>query len=178
MLDPTNPWKTVHSRIVYKNRWLTLYEDDVITPSNKPGKYTYAESPTFVLVVGYDGERFVMIRQYRYPLKREMIEFPGGSIDNGEDLLTAARREFEEECGLVANTWTKLGEIHNPNLATVFLAEGLTETGHNKMDEDGIANVLRMTVADIDKLIMAGGLTDSKTMAALLLFERYRDNEV
>ncbi|HEU4914626.1 MAG TPA: NUDIX hydrolase [Candidatus Saccharimonadales bacterium] len=173
MPEPVNPWRTLSSRIVHQSPWLTLYEDDVIKPNGEAGKYTYAKSPPFVLVVGYDGERSILVRQFRYPLKREMIEFPGGSIDEGEGPLEAAKREFEEETGLKADKWTKLGVIHNPNIATVFLAEQLTETGKEQMDEDGIANVARLAWHDIDRLVSRGEFTDSKTLAALLLFERH-----
>lgn len=168
-----NPWKTLSSRIVHQSPWLTLHEDNVIKPNGEAGKYTYAQSPPFVLVVGYDRERFILVRQFRYPLQREMIEFPGGSIDKGEEPLEAAKREFEEETGLKADEWTKLGIIHNPNLATVFLAEQLTETGKEQMSEDGIASVIRLAWHDIDQLVSRGEFTDSKTLAALLLFERY-----
>lgn len=174
MNKSTNPWKTLSSRVIHQSRWLTLYVDDVIKPNGTPGTYTYIQSPPFVLIVGYDGERFVFVRQYRYPLKREMMELPGGNLEEGEDLLASAKREFEEETGLQATKWTKLGLLHNPNLATVFLAEQLTKTGHEKMREDGIDRVTRLNWPEIDELIARGEFTDSKTLAALLLFERHR----
>jgi 8-oxo-dGTP pyrophosphatase MutT (NUDIX family) len=174
MPTSNNPWKTVSSRIVHQSRWLTLYEDNAIKPNGEPGTYTFTTSPPFVLIVGYDGERFIMVRQYRYPLKRTMIEFPGGSIDNGEEPIAAAKREFTEETGLAAKKWTNLGAIHNPNLATIFLAEELTDTASNTMGEDGITDTIRPTWAEIDNMIKEGSFTDSKTMAALLLFERHQ----
>ncbi len=172
--DPNNPWKTLNSHVIHQSRWLTLYEDEVIMPNGKPGLYTYAKSPPFVLVVAYDGSQFIMVRQYRYPLGQVMTEFPGGSIDGSEEPLAAAKREFEEETGLRAQKWTRLGIIHNPNLATVFLAEELSDTGHDEMEEDGIANIVRITDEQIDHIIANEELTDSKTLAALTLFERYR----
>ena len=173
MSEQSNPWKTLSSRIAYQNHWLTLYEDDVITPSGHPGKYTYTESPPFVLMVGYHQERFILVRQYRYPAQQPVTEFPGGGIEEGEAPLAAAQREFEEETGFRATKWTELGTINNPNLATVFLAEDLVETGTNNMKEEGITGMIQLTWAEIDQLIPNGELNDSKTLAALLLFNRH-----
>ena len=66
--------------------------------------------------------------------------------------------------------------LHNPNLATVFLAEGLTKTGNAKMNEGGIASVVRMAWEDIDEAIANGVFTDSKALAALLLLQRHKAN--
>ena len=173
MTEPTNPWKTVKSRVIHQSRWLTLYEDDVITPTGQPGTYTYTQGAPFVLVVAYDGQHFIFVRQFRYPLKRVMIEFPGGSIDENETPLGAAKREFRDETGFTANKWDELGTIHNPNLATVFLAQDLAQTGKNEMAVDGISDLVRMGWADIDHAIQADEFTDSKTLAALMLFSRH-----
>ena len=173
MSEPNNPWKTLSSHIIHQNRWHTIYEDEVITPSGKPGTYTYIESPPFVIIVAYDGERFVMVRQYRYPSEEVTTEFPGGGIDSEEDPLAAAKRELMEESGITAQKWTKIGTIHNPNFGTIFLAEDLTDTGFSKMNEDGITNTIRVTLAEINLMITNEELTDSKTLAALLFFERH-----
>lgn len=174
MDEAKNTWKTLRSSIVHQSPWLTLYEDEVIKPGGEHGKYTFTQSPPFVLVVAYDGQKFILIRQYRYPLKRVMIEFPGGSIDDKETSLDAAKREFKEETGFTASNWVELGIIHNPNLATVFLAQDLEETGTNSMGDDGIIGIVRMSWSDIDQKIATGEFTDSKTLAALMLFERQR----
>lgn len=173
MPDPNNSWKTVNSRIIHRSRYLTIHEDDIIAPNGKPDKYTYVDSPPFVLIVGFDNEHFIMVRQYRYPLKRMMVEFPGGSINEGETPQETAKREFEEETGLTASDWTQLGIIHNPNLATVYLAKNFVESEHKKPNDDGIAEVLRLTREDINLMITKNELTDSKTLAGILLFEQY-----
>jgi len=174
MPGSNNPWKTVGSRVIYESPWFNLYEDSVIKPNGEPGIYAYPKSPPFVLIVGYDKGRFVMVRQYRYPLQRVMIEVPGGKIDDGESPLEAAKREFAEETGLAAAQWGKLGELHDPNHATVFLAEDLTAAGHDKMAEEGISETIKVTWVDIDRMIARNELTDSKTLACLLLFRQYR----
>lgn len=152
---------------------LTLYEDKVITPAGQPGTYTYVESPPFVLVIAYDGKHLILQRQYRYPLKRDMVELPGGAIEPGEAPLAAAKRELHEETGFTAETWTQLGVIDAPNRATIFLAENLTDTKHSDMREEGIERHLRCTRSEINAMISRGELTDAKTLAALLLLDHY-----
>lgn len=169
-----NAWQTLESRTVYQGRWLTVYEDKVITPSGIIGTYEYIKNPPFVLVVALDGPDFVMVRQHRYRASELVTEFPGGSIDIGESPLDAAKREFEEETGLVAKVWKELGVISNPNQATVFLAQDLIKTDRHKMQDDGIEGITRLTKYEVNKLIIENKLTDSKTLAAILLFERCR----
>lgn len=169
-----SPWKTIKSQVIHRSPWLTLYEDDVITPNGKPGKYTYVESPPFVIILAYDGKQFIMIRQYRYPIRRMVWEFPGGSINEDEDAEDAARRELTEETGFTAAKWTRLGTIDAPNPATVFLAEELGETTGNKMAEEGISEMKRYEYPEIDEMIATSEITDAKTLASLMLFVRYR----
>ena len=172
MSQSNNPWQTLGSKVVYKSPWLTLYEDDVIKPNGEQGKYTYVKSPPFVLVVAFDGSRFVLVKQFRYPLGKTITEFPGGSIDEGESVLAAATRELEEETGFKAKKWTKIGSILNSNEAIVFLAEEL-EKSQDKMSEDGIECFLQLTRLELDNMIARGELTDSKTLACLTLFDRH-----
>ena len=156
---------------MYDSRWMTLYEDEVINPVGKSGTYTYVEHLPFVLIAAFDGVHMLMVRQWRYPLKRMMIEFPGGAIEDGEDPLEAAQRELHEETGTVAKKWTKLGETLNPNLAVVYLAEELSEAGDNKMKEDGIATILRPTLDDLHAMLRSGELNDGRMIAVLMLLE-------
>ena len=174
MSSPHNPWKTINSRVIHQDKWATLYVDDVINPSGNATTYTYTKYPPYVMIVALDGhDQFVFVRQYRYPLQQEMIELPGGGIDNGESPLQAARRELVEETGLSAKTWTQLGDYDSNSHATVFLAKDLSDTGQHKMHEDGIAGVIRLSWTAIDHKLANGEFTDSKTLASLFLYERY-----
>ena len=124
-------WKKINSKIVYKNQWLQLREDDVIRPDGKKGKYSIVErSPVnFVIATNQDEEIF-FIREYRYPIKKTILQLPAGTTDKNMSSLASAKKELFEETGLKAKTWKKLGRFyigpgHENIYANVFLATNL-----------------------------------------------------
>src|SRR5678815_1747107 len=105
-----NPFKIVGSRIVYENPWIKIHEDQVITPTGKDSVYAFMESDDSVIVAVLNDEHHIyVIRTFRYPVRTWNWELPGGGGAK-EDPATASKRELEEETGIVANSWTKLGE--------------------------------------------------------------------
>jgi ADP-ribose pyrophosphatase len=137
----------------------------------------YLRHPGAVMVVPVlDGGRLVLERQYRYPLRRSLVEFPAGKIDPGEDILACAQRELREETGYVAREWTHLGGFHNAvgycdERIEVYLARGLAFDA--TVDNDG--EVLEVFTATLDELlgwIDAGTVTDVKTIIGAYWLQR------
>ena len=127
-----NPWQTLASREIYRNDWMRLREDNVITPGGKTGIYGVVETSPAIGIVPLDEHLHTfLVGQYRYPLKTYSWEIPEGGAEPGETNLAAAKRELKEETGLLAGKWTKLGSLYTSNSITneigyVFLAEDLT----------------------------------------------------
>lgn len=107
------PSKTkVSSKIVYQNPWITVREDQTRDLAGNLGVYSYMESRDSCMIVAVDDkERIYLVRGFRYPSQSFGWELPGGGGD-GEDLLTASQRELEEETGIIAQSWNKLGEAY------------------------------------------------------------------
>jgi ADP-ribose pyrophosphatase len=128
-----------------------------------------------ILPVLPDG-RLVAVRQFRYPVGQVFLEFPAGKIDRGETALATARRELAEEAGYSAARYTPLGRIHSvvgysDETIDFFLAEDLTFVGA-KPDAGEFLEIVVLSVDEMLAALDSGGITDAKTVAALLLYVR------
>ena len=103
-MNISNNWKTLENNRIFENRWITLYQDKVqVSNSGNTIEYTWYKSPDVVLIVPFlDDNTLVMIKQFRYPLQKILLEFPAGHMDPGENMITTAKRELLEETGYSA----------------------------------------------------------------------------
>jgi ADP-ribose pyrophosphatase len=170
--------QTLESRLAYSGQFLRVFEDTVRCPDGHVAPREYLRHPGAVMVVPLlDDGRLVLERQYRYPLRAALIEFPAGKIDPGEDILACARRELREETGYVAREWSYLGGFHNAvgycdEKIEAFLARGLAFDA--TATEDG--EVLEIFTATLDQLlgwIDAGRVTDVKTIVGTYWLQRF-----
>jgi 8-oxo-dGTP pyrophosphatase MutT (NUDIX family) len=97
------------------------------------GRYAVFDGPSSVLVVPvFDDGRTVLVRQWRYPWGSTSWEVVAGTLEVDEDPADCAVRELEEEAGLRAERWTRLGLVRPSATTTtvqhVFLAQGLSRT--------------------------------------------------
>ena len=126
-------------------------------------------------VVPVDGEGNVwLVRQYRAPIDKVLLEIPAGKLDfPGEDRQLAAIRELEEETGLTAGRWTHLADIvttpgFSDEKISLYLAQELSP-GQSHPDEDEFLNVVRIPLEELVAMIMRGEVPDSKTICAVLM---------
>jgi len=120
----------------------------------------------------FDDGSVMLVRQYRYPIKRLSLEIPAGRIEHGQTPLETARRELEEEIGYKASKLDLISEFYpTPGYCEeklfVYLATGLTQTGQH-LDFDEEIELVRMSLGDARALVNSGEIDDSKTIIALL----------
>ena len=143
------------------------------------GKYVVMNAPKWVTVIPVIGDDFVMVRQFRHGLGAITTEFPGGvADDDDEDVIKTATRELEEETGFKAGKVTVLGTC-NPNPAlfsntfTVCLAEELTETNEQHLDEDEVLTYVRIPKQKVIDSFCTGEFVHAFMGTALALYMRH-----
>lgn len=168
---------TVSSEVVYSGLFLHVLRDQVTCPDGKGAVREYLRHPGAVVIIPVLGNgSYLLERQFRYPVGRSFIEFPAGKIDAGEAPLDCAMRELEEETGYQASDWTYLGVMHpcigySNERIEIFLARGLKFVGHN-WDEGEFLEFLEMSPGEAAAAVLAGRITDAKTITALFWAEK------
>ena len=114
---PPKAWKTLSSRPIYENNWISLREDVAELPNGHTTIYGVATFGECVGVVPFiDDERILLVRQYRYVQKEDFRwEIPTGGVHVGENLEVAAQRELQEEIGYRAGRLTWLNTTTPPS---------------------------------------------------------------
>jgi 8-oxo-dGDP phosphatase len=163
----------VASREVYRNPWLVLREDDIRRPDGSPGIYSVVDKPTYALVMPYDGRRFKLVEQFRYPVGARRWEFPQGTAPDLADAGPAelAARELREETGLRAKSFELLGQVDvAPGMTSqrgwVFLATGIVEGESDREHEEQDMRSAWFSRADVEEMIRSGVIADAQSIAA------------
>ena len=180
-----NPWKKLSSKIAYRNPWFKVREDKVIRPNGKRGIYSVIETngPSVYVVAMTDKDEVYLVRQYRYTTGSFLWEIIGGNSD-GETPLAAAKRELQEEAGLVAKRWQEVGKFQVENgigseIGYVFIARELKMAISNKMTEEGIDELKKVPFKKALAMIESEEITDGQSIVALTKANLWlRRNEV
>ena len=146
----------------------------IILPNGHEGEYGSIIHPGAALAVPITNEgNVIILRQYRFAVSRYLIEFPAGTLEDGETPLNSIKREIKEETGYSAKTWDKLGVlVPAPGYADeeihLFLARDISKLEKipsGDLDED--IEVLILSPSELDNLIASGReILDGKTVTA------------
>jgi ADP-ribose pyrophosphatase len=127
-----------------------------------------------VIVPVLDDGRICLIRNYRVAVDRELLELPAGTLESGEPPIETARRELIEETGFVAGQVQPLHEFYmSPGILDermyAFVATQLTAGPPAREAGEQIENLL-VTPQELDQLLRAGRIQDSKSLSAILYY--------
>ena len=142
-------------------------------------KFSLIEAVDWVNVIALTPtDDVVLIRQYRAGSASICLEIPGGMVDDGEDALTAAKRELEEETGYTASTWRSLGSsLPNPaifnNRLHSYLALDAKLTTTPRFDSSEVIELQTAPLAEVRAMLRDGRIDHALVIAAFahLAFE-------
>jgi NTP pyrophosphohydrolases including oxidative damage repair enzymes len=170
-------YKRIKRELQYKGRIIEVYKDTIEVPNGNITCWdtVHHKGAAAVIPVMEDG-RIIMVRQYRGPLDKEMLEIPAGGLNHeGESGLSCASRELEEETGYRSEDIKHLITIYTTvgfcdEKIEIFIANNLIESKQN-LDENEFVSLEYYSVEELKKKIFAGEIEDSKTVSAILAYD-------
>jgi len=171
----------VESEMKYQGVIVDVHLDKVRLNDGSLARREVVEHPGGVTILPVDDEGMCyMVRQFRYPAGRMMLEAPAGKLEYGEEHYSCAVRELEEETGFSADEFVFLGGVYtSPGFSSerlyIYLALGLHE-GESHPDEGEFLNVEKISLSELSRMVMERELDDAKTIIAVLKAEKYLKN--
>lgn len=181
MPETSKKFAVVSDEIIYQDQYRTFKKLN-ITRDGVPGIYTCTVGKKVVIVVPLSPTgRTVMLRQYRFTIGHDKWELCAGTLDPGEDTLTAAKRELWEETGLKVDELIELGGGYlssgdSDTFATIFLAP-TTDAALDQLktpeNMDEILELKTISLDEMDGMAARGELTCGLAFSALYHLHRY-----
>jgi len=171
--------ETLSSRMVFEGRALKLRIDTVKLPSGKETTREIVEHENCVAIVALDdADNILLVKQFRKPVEKELLEIPAGGIDPGETPEDAVRREMREETGFLPQKVERLGGFYSsPGFCTeylhLYLATDLVPKPLKAEDSESIT-LVQVSLKEVTGLIASGAIVDAKSIAGLLAFLEYQ----
>ncbi len=172
------PWKTLSSKPIYRNKWLSLREDVAELPDGRTTIYGVVTCGHCVGILPFiDPDTVQLIQQYRYVTQRVTWEMPTGGVHDGESTEEAAQRELAEEIGYRAGRLVPVSTYHTSKsvmdeTAHLFLAEELVKLERQPRDETEFIEVRPFSFREVLQMVLAGEIVDGMTIIAVLLAAR------
>jgi 8-oxo-dGDP phosphatase len=170
-------WQVTGSRIVFRDRWISVRADDCLTRSGvEIAPFYVLEYPDWVHVVALDADNHViLVQQYRHGFGGTTLELPGGVVDaEDSDPVAAARRELAEETGYAADEFRLLASLSpNPSTHTnkvhVVLARPVVIAKQPTPDPGEDITVVRLPADEVLRMALEGKLAHSQHVGLLMI---------
>lgn len=165
--------KTLSSEQKFDGKVVKLFVDKVELENGDTATREVIKHPGGVCILPLDeDDNVLMVRQFRYPPHKVLLEIPAGKMEYGEDHRECGLRELREETGCTCDEFTYLGNLiptpaYDNEVIHMYLAKGL-HGGDQDLDDDEFLDVERIPFAKAIEMVMNNEIADAKTQLALL----------
>ena len=162
-------YKVLQSKELYTGK-LRGVREIIENPDWKTFMHETIQHPGAVVVLPLDdGGDILCVSQYRHSVREVLLEFPAGTLEQGEEPAVCAQRELREEIGYGARELISLGTIYPApgfcsELQHLFFARGLFEASA-QCDEDEDITVVRIGIDEFELAVREGSMQDAKSIA-------------
>ena len=169
-------WKILSSEYLFNDLWFKVRKDICEAPSGKIiDPYYVYEFPEWATAFALtEDNKVIMVRQYRHPVGKVIIELPGGCVDDTDkDLQTAIARELLEETGYSFTSYESLGKISpnpstNTNWMHMFLARGGKKVAEQKLDHNEEIIVEFYSIDEVKSLVKKNEIIQAMHVTCIL----------
>ena len=176
------PYELAEKQVLYNGSKVRLELHHLVDPeSGKRTKREVCVHPGAVAILALRGEgddqTVLLVRNRRYAVGRSLLELPAGTLEKGEMPIDCAGRELQEETGHLAGRLRPLGTFYtSPGILSesmhAFVATDLEAT-RQALEEGEEIEVEERPYAEVIRLIRDGQIVDGKTIAAVLMYDRF-----
>jgi ADP-ribose pyrophosphatase len=172
-------WERTGSKALLKHPRISVYEDDIVLPNGSRSTYIHlGEEKNSVAIVAVDDTgRGLVQKEYSYPPDQWLYQFPGGGVEDGEELYDAALRELSEESDVTGDLelmgWYYTDNRRKKDKQHVFLAKNITPFAGQKDPEEDFENYW-FEPKKIDSMIKDGEVLTESMLAAWSIYKNYQ----
>ena len=165
--------KKVSGETIFKGRIFTVEKDRVMLENSQEASREVVRHSGGVTVVPINEKgEVLMVKQYRYPHKKVMLEIPAGKLEQNEEHYDCGKRELLEETGCTCEEYTFLGTVvptpaYVSEVIYMYLAKGLKYTQQH-LDQGEFLDVVKVPLDKAYQMVMNGEIADSKTQIGIL----------
>ncbi|MFH0846630.1 MAG: NUDIX hydrolase [Chloroflexota bacterium] len=172
---PVMPEKTVSSQLIYEGRVVKLRLDTVVTPDGRESKREIVEHRGAVAMVAIDAEdNLLLVRQFRKPTEKVLLELPAGTLEAGEALEATVIREMQEETGYRPRKIQSLGGFYSaPGFCSEYIHLFLvTDLVPARLEGEDTAEIelVKMPIGEAKRLVDGNTICDSKSIIGILKY--------
>ncbi|MET4695587.1 NUDIX hydrolase [Endozoicomonas lisbonensis] len=165
--------KTLESRTVYSNKWMSVREDKILRNSGQEGIFGVVDKSDFAVILPIQDQYIYLVEQYRYPVKGRWWELPQGAWESEPDAdhLSLATGELKEETGLIAGRMKYVGHQYlaygfSNQGYHIYLATDLKAGSKNlDIEEEGLISQ-KFNIKEFESMIINGKIKDATTVNA------------